>query len=67
MARSQTGVKKVSSWKLMDDWFFDGRKDTELPEQVAKESAIGSHNLLFFFSGTPHGACVASSSPAPEK
>lgn len=59
MARSQTGVKKVSSWKLLDDWFFDGRKNTEIPEQVVKDSSIGSHNLLFFFSGTPHGVYIS--------
>ena len=51
--------KKVSPYSLLNRWFFDGSKDTKLPEDIVKDKSISHMYLLYYFRPSPYGLVIS--------
>ena len=49
---------KPSSYTLLNKWFYDGSKTTEIPEDVIKDKSIGQMYLLYYFQGSSYGLVI---------
>lgn len=47
-------TKKPSPYTILNNWLYDGNRNTEIPDEIVKDKSIGSQYLLYFFQGSPY-------------
>lgn len=53
-ARKKKAEKKVSPYTLLNRWLFDNNRNSEIPEEIVKDKAIGPQYVLYFFQGSSY-------------
>ena len=54
MPKKKTKPPSVSPYKILSDWIYDGNKNSEMPEDLKNDKAIGSQFVLYFFRGSKY-------------
>ena len=51
--------KTISSYTILNNWFYDGSKETTIPDEVIKDKSIGQMYLLNFFKSSAYGMVIS--------
>jgi len=50
--------KTVSAYTLLSRWFYDGSRETKLPQDIIKDKSISHMYLLYYFRPSHYGLII---------
>jgi hypothetical protein len=50
---------KISPYKILTNWLYDGSKLTQFPQELIDDKSIGQNFLLYFFQQSSYGLIIS--------